>query len=92
MDEIDYMSDNLLSNCSDVRPGLIHSQSVKRKHKIERKQLEANKKSFTKPLKKLEEERRLEGLNSALTSNNKGFELLQKMGYKPGMVIGKEGG
>lgn len=91
MEENDYMSDNLLSNCRDIRPGLIRSQSTKRKYELERKQLESNKKSYVKPLKKLEEERRLEGLNSALTSSNKGFALLQKMGYKPGMVIGKEG-
>jgi len=36
-------------------------------------------------------EEREKGLNVALTSDNKGFSLLQKMGYKPGMALGKTG-
>ena len=39
----------------------------------------------------LEKEKRDEGLGAALTSDNKGFSLLAKMGYKPGMAIGKSG-
>lgn len=38
----------------------------------------------------VEAERRNEGLNVALDSANKGFALLQKMGYKPGQGIGKD--
>ena len=34
---------------------------------------------------------REKGLQTSLTSNNKGFAMLQKMGYKPGMGIGKQG-
>lgn len=40
-------------------------------------------------IKVLEEQRRQEGLEKAIDSNNKGFSLLQKMGYKPGSGIGK---
>lgn len=40
-------------------------------------------------IKVLEETRRQEGLEKAIDSNNKGFSLLQKMGYKPGSGIGK---
>ena len=39
----------------------------------------------------LEKEKRDEGLGAAITSENKGFSLLAKMGYKPGMAIGKKG-
>ena len=39
----------------------------------------------------LEAEKREEGLNSAIGAENKGFALLSKMGYKPGMALGKTG-
>ena len=50
-----------------------------------------NAKNYTKPRKQLEQERRTEGLQSAIGTSNKGFAMLQKMGYKPGMALGKEG-
>lgn len=37
----------------------------------------------------LEEERRNEGLSNAISSQNKGFAMLAKMGYKEGEAIGK---
>lgn len=46
-------------------------------------------KKLTKPLKQLEAERREEGLSSAISSNNKGFTMLAKMGYKQGEPIGR---
>ena len=39
----------------------------------------------------MEAEKREEGLNKSLDATNKGFALLQKMGYKPGDGIGKSG-
>lgn len=42
-----------------------------------------------KPLKHLEAERRDEGLGAAITSDNKGFAMMAKMGYKQGDAIGK---
>lgn len=57
----------------------------------ERKQRESDEKNKVKPKKVLENENRIEGLKTALSTNNKGFALLQKMGYKPGMVLGKKG-
>ena len=41
--------------------------------------------------KVLEVEKREEGLQKTIGAENKGFALLSKMGYKPGMGIGKEG-
>lgn len=43
----------------------------------------------TPSIRELEELRRQEGLEKAIDSHNKGFSLLQKMGYKPGLGIGK---
>ncbi|CAH1791413.1 unnamed protein product [Owenia fusiformis] len=92
-DEDDYMSDAFLTKCEDVRPGLVHSKKTSRQNEIEKKQKEKQKfiKETYKPKKVLEHEKREEGLNSAISSENKGFALLQKMGYKPGQAIGKQG-
>ncbi|XP_026478545.1 G patch domain-containing protein 11-like [Ctenocephalides felis] len=88
-EEYDYMSDNILTQCvEDVKPGLIQSRAKQRLIEITRKQAEEKLKN--KPLKVVEAERRNEGLNNALDSANKGFSLLQKMGYKPGQGIGKD--
>ena len=38
---------------------------------------------------KLEDKKRVEGLQKSLDSSNKGFALLTKMGYKPGEGLGK---
>lgn len=74
----------------DVRPGLLSLKSSREKQQ-EHKHQEKNTKNVTKPRNVLEKEKREEGLGSALSSQNKGFALLQKMGYKPGMAIGKKG-
>lgn len=59
----------------------LHNQ-VKKK-----KECELSSKSIN--IRELEEQRRREGLEKTIDSNNKGFSLLQKMGYKPGSGIGK---
>ncbi|CAG5125117.1 unnamed protein product, partial [Candidula unifasciata] len=89
-DEEDYMSDAFLQKCGDTRPGLI-SQNIKRKHEAEKAQKQANNKNTVLPKKKLEATHREAGLKSSISSDSKGFALLQKMGYKPGMGIGKHG-
>ncbi|KAG1697886.1 G patch domain-containing protein 11 [Nymphon striatum] len=81
----DYMSDKLFEN-ADVRPGLIWNRSTKRSVEISKKQKIRKKQ---KPMKVIENENREEGLNTALSSENKGFKLLQMMGYKPGNSLGK---
>lgn len=48
-------------------------------------------KNQTKPMKLLEKEKRDEGLKTTLDAGNKGFAMLQKMGFKPGMSLGKQG-
>lgn len=54
-----------------------------------RARINTDTKQLAKPMKQLEAERREEGLNTAISSNNKGFEMLTKMGYKPGESLGR---
>ena len=75
---------------ADTRPGLV-SAAVARAHNIEKKNKVSNSKNVFKPRAVVEHEKREEGLQSAISSDNKGFALLAKMGYKPGMGIGKKG-
>lgn len=74
-----------------MRPGLVDSHKIARKLKMEEKKekLEAEQKHKQKPVKQLEAERREEGLSVAISSENKGFAMLAKMGYKAGDAIGR---
>lgn len=82
----------LYVDVSDVRPGLV-SQNVARQYKNEARHREMNlvNRHQNKPRHQLENEQRDEGLKNALTADNKGFKLMEKMGYKPGTAIGKKG-
>ncbi|RWS06890.1 Coiled-coil domain-containing protein 75-like protein [Dinothrombium tinctorium] len=75
----DFMSDVFVDQSRDVRPGIGTNRAAKRQLQIEKKRCASN----AKPVKVLEKERREEGLNSPLNASNKGFQLLQKMGFKP---------
>ncbi len=79
------MSDVFLSQSAQVKPGLL-TKSQKRKIKdggVSRPQ--------AKKKRVIEEEKRTLGLSTPLSLENKGFALLQKMGYKQGAGIGKSG-
>ncbi|XP_066995682.1 G patch domain-containing protein 11 isoform X1 [Anabrus simplex] len=94
-DEPDYMSEEFLVTCekNDMRPGLIHNRSEQRKHCILKMKVQTdseNKRRY-RPYRVIEKERREEGLKMAIGSDNKGFAMLQKMGYQPGTAIGKSG-
>ena len=83
----------MLSFCSyrkDTRPGLVPKTVAKQYEKEENVKV-LNEKYKTKPRKQLETEKREEGLQKTLGSENKGFNMLQRMGFKPGMTIGKRG-
>ncbi|XP_032674053.1 G patch domain-containing protein 11 [Odontomachus brunneus] len=91
-DDEDYMSDKfLLGSEKDVPPSLIHRHSDKREHALMKKkaEIESRMKEKNKSMRVVEAEKREEGLSSAINSTNKGFEMLMKMGYKPGKGIGK---
>ncbi|XP_014272647.1 G patch domain-containing protein 11 [Halyomorpha halys] len=94
-EEFDYMSDAFLVESAekDIRPGLIHSRSVKRNVELSKKREKANQvnKDKYKPTKIIEKEKLQDGLQTPLSSENKGFAMLQKMGFKPGSGLGKTG-
>ncbi|UYV60496.1 GPATCH11 [Cordylochernes scorpioides] len=86
--EDDYMSEAFLNPTNDIRPGLVFSNATKRKFELEKKAKELSKKPKLMG-KKLEEHNRKEGLGNAIGKDNKGFKLLEKMGFKQGMTLGK---
>jgi len=98
-EEEDYMSDAFLAKCvqEDVRPGLKMSHATKREHETLKKKeevaiQEAKEKSkrSKSTRQELEEEQRRQGLDTSLDQSNKGFAMLQKMGYKQGDSLGKD--
>lgn len=99
-EEEDYMSDAFLAKCvgeKDVRPGLKMNHATKREHEaLKKKQeaelAEAKEKSRVSKIarKTLEEDQRKAGLDKRLDTSNKGFAMLQKMGYKQGESLGKD--
>ena len=64
---------------------------VKKQREAKHKSINEQHRTKFKPVKEREQEHRLKGLGSALSSENKGFALLEKMGYKQGMGLGKKG-
>ena len=89
-DEDDYMSDKFLLGAADNTPGLVPDKIAK-KYKREMKHHELNQRNKIKPMRERETEHREQRLAIALDSSNKGFAMLQKMGFKQGMGLGKEG-
>ena len=90
-DDDDYMSDKFLegSEKSTASSTLVYRYADKRKFELMKKKTEIETKLKQSSVKYIEEEKREAGLSSAITSTNKGFEMLMKMGYKPGQGIGK---
>ncbi|KAL5287105.1 GPATCH11 family protein [Megaselia abdita] len=87
-DEDDYMSEKWLENIPDVRPGLIKDRVKLRENDVKAKQKINS--QIQKQIKKPDFKEKLEqGLSSAIDESNKGFAMLQKMGYKKGESLGK---
>ena len=85
-EEEDYMSDCFLNQAKDIRPGLRTGRQKRKEHSSKTRDP-----SRVKRVKTEAQERREEGLATPLSKDNKGFSLLQKMGYKKGMGLGKSG-
>ncbi|XP_056148161.1 G patch domain-containing protein 11 [Lampris incognitus] len=90
-EEEDYMSDTFLSKIQDVKPGVPMARRAKEAMRREVLQNEKNIKNRQKTYKEQENESREAALNNSICNENKGFALLQKMGYKAGQGLGKEG-
>ncbi|CAJ0590411.1 unnamed protein product [Cylicocyclus nassatus] len=90
-DEDDYMSDNFLAMTQDVKPGIAISAEHRRMLKIESERVRARREDFAKPKKReLEKAIREEALSKPVPETSKGFALMAKMGFKPGMSLGKK--
>lgn len=89
-DEEDYMSDRFLQGIAEKAPGLVPDKIAKN-YKKELRHKELNERNKVKPLRVKESEHREHGLANALDSSNKGFAMLEKMGFKHGMGLGKDG-
>ncbi|XP_050515407.1 G patch domain-containing protein 11-like [Diabrotica virgifera virgifera] len=84
----DYMSFMVLVDSKDdVRPSLLFNRE-KRKMNVFKKKLEPSTKR-KKSLHELERQTRERGLNTAISNENKGFQLLAKMGFRQGERLGK---
>lgn len=80
-EELDYMSDVFITELSDT------------KNKGRKRPSQTNKIIKTKKQLKheLESTVRTQGLATPISEDNKGFEMLHKMGYRPGGALGKSG-
>lgn len=82
-DEEDYMSDKFLQGIEKhVSPSLIHKHSDKRVFALMKKkaEIELKLKERNKSIKVVEQEKREEGLSSAISSENKGpFSLVSRV-------------
>lgn len=80
-EELDYMSDVFITEL----PGA--------KNKGKKRPSQTNKIIKTKKQLKheLESTVRTQGLATPISEDNKGFEMLHKMGYRPGGALGKSG-
>eukprot|EP00669_Euglena_mutabilis_P001441 TRINITY_DN11838_c0_g1_i1.p1 TRINITY_DN11838_c0_g1~~TRINITY_DN11838_c0_g1_i1.p1 ORF type:complete len:251 (+),score=53.23 TRINITY_DN11838_c0_g1_i1:25-753(+) len=76
----DYMSDTLLGPAPRVSPAV---QRLRDRCRGPVKQA---------PLSLIEGDKRAEGLNAPIPADNKGFQLLARMGYRPGAGLGRQQG
>ncbi|KAJ4948131.1 hypothetical protein JOQ06_019671 [Pogonophryne albipinna] len=83
-EEEDYMSDAFLSKIPDVKPGVSMVRRLKEEIKKETQIKETNIKNRQKTYKEQEKESREAALQNSICNENKGFAILQKMGYKAG--------
>ncbi|XP_039493674.1 G patch domain-containing protein 11 [Drosophila santomea] len=89
-EEEDYMSDKFLAGLQDVRPSLVHSRGTKRQIEVESKKEELKKRQReTASSGNVDNVRLQQSLNKPISADNKGFQLLAKMGYKAGSGLGK---
>jgi len=80
------MSDAFLKQLEDVRPGLYKGRKKRRETHKKHESLPKHKRT-----KLAENEAREQALSTPLSSDNKGFAMLMKMGYKEGAGLGKAG-
>jgi len=90
-DEDDYMSDKFLEECQPHGSKIVTLRHVARKRKMESQHDTFNQKSKTLSKHAAELQARTKALATAISSDNPGFRMLAKMGYKSGTGLGKSG-
>ncbi|KAH8243940.1 hypothetical protein KR032_011581 [Drosophila birchii] len=91
-DEDDYMSDKFLAGLQEVRPSLVQDRGKKRQIEVQTKKEEHRKRQreATAASGTVDNARLQQSLSQPLSADNKGFQLLAKMGYKAGSGLGKQ--
>ncbi|XP_030559522.1 G patch domain-containing protein 11 [Drosophila novamexicana] len=90
-EEEDYMSDKFLAGLQEIRPSLVNNRAKKRQIQVQTKQEENSKRQREEANATTVDNKRLQqSLNKPLAADNKGFQLLAKMGYKAGSGLGKQ--
>jgi hypothetical protein len=77
---MDYMSDDFLKAAAEPAPKRRHRGSAVQTQQVGKRKLQEQ-----------QEERREEGLQTALSADNKGYQLLQKFGFTEGQGLGRSG-
>lgn len=78
---------------ADVRPSLIHQHSRKRELDLEAKKnalIEKQREEKRLRSGEIEKETLQKSLEKPLDQNNKGFQMMTRMGYKPGETLGRQ--
>uniref|UniRef100_A0A914Z1Z9 G patch domain-containing protein 11 n=1 Tax=Panagrolaimus superbus TaxID=310955 RepID=A0A914Z1Z9_9BILA len=89
--EEDYMSEAVLNGLQDVRPGVSKNRHHRRELDLYSRAEASHDRMKAQPTRaELEKRKRDEALAKPIGEESKGFALLAKMGYKPGMSLGKQ--
>uniref|UniRef100_A0AC35G2K3 G patch domain-containing protein 11 n=1 Tax=Panagrolaimus sp. PS1159 TaxID=55785 RepID=A0AC35G2K3_9BILA len=90
-EEEDYMSEAVLNGIQDVRPGVSKNRQHRRELDLYSRAEASHERMKAQPTRaELEKRKRDEALAKPIGEESKGFALLAKMGYKPGMTLGKQ--
>lgn len=86
----DYMSDIYLTHDSNAESSRLPEYIRKRRMEEQQGQVKSRQNQM-KSFKIIQREKREEALKKAIGSDNKGFKLMAKMGYKAGDGLGRNG-
>ncbi|KAH8417335.1 hypothetical protein KR222_009099 [Zaprionus bogoriensis] len=90
-EEDDYMSDKFLTGLQEVRPSLVNNRAKKRQIEVQAKQAVHNKRQRDAAKATTVDNARLQQtLSQPISADNKGFQLMAKMGYKSGTGLGRQ--
>ncbi|CDS07217.1 hypothetical protein LRAMOSA09740 [Lichtheimia ramosa] len=86
-EEEDYMSEKYLIQAEQQEKKQPQTYSERRKQATR----EHERKAYIAPRAQMEQKAREEGLKQSVSEDNKGMQMLMKMGFKKGMALGKSG-